>query len=89
MQGCVTLVAISTLVLSAVTGYRSLCIVAWTYGLGLGGYRYTMKMFTLERVKGKHFTKAWGKFYRQHGLSHFFKFESVKLYDFLELIIIL
>lgn len=58
-----TLVAISTLVISAVTGYRSLCILAWGYGLGLGGYRYSLKMFALERVRAKHFTKAWGKFF--------------------------
>lgn len=53
--------AVSTLVISAVTGYRSLCISAWGYGLGLGGYRYSLKMFALERVRAKHFTKAWGK----------------------------
>ncbi|XP_055684488.1 monocarboxylate transporter 12 [Lutzomyia longipalpis] len=59
-QGCLTLAAISILILSAVSGYRSLCLLAWTYGLGLGGYRYTLKMLTLERVRAKHFTKSWG-----------------------------
>lgn len=61
MQVSVTLLAISTLVISTVTGYRSLCISAWGYGLGLGGYRYSLKMLALERVRAKHFTKAWGK----------------------------
>ncbi|KAJ6645744.1 Monocarboxylate transporter 2 [Pseudolycoriella hygida] len=59
-QVSITLIAISTLIISAVTGYRSLCILAWGYGLGLGGYRYSLKMFALERVRAKHFTKAWG-----------------------------
>lgn len=60
LQVSITLIAISTLIISAVSGYRSLCILAWGYGLGLGGYRYSLKMFALERVRAKHFTKAWG-----------------------------
>lgn len=63
-QACVILIAISMLVLSAVTSYRNLCLTAWAYGLGLGGYRYSLKMLALERIRGKHFSKAWGnKFY--------------------------
>lgn len=39
-QGCVVLVSISIVVFSMIsTGYHSLCIVTWVYGLGLGGYR--------------------------------------------------
>lgn len=52
--------SISLLVLGLVTEYRILCLVAWTYGLGLGSFRYSMKMFALERIRAKHFTKAWG-----------------------------
>ncbi|XP_053692970.1 uncharacterized protein LOC128741289 [Sabethes cyaneus] len=59
-QGCVTLVSLSLLVLSAVTDYRGLCFSTWAYGLGLGGYRYTFKMLAIERVRGKYFSKAWG-----------------------------
>lgn len=42
------------------TEYRHLCLLAWTYGLGLGSFRYSMKMLALERIRAKHFTKAWG-----------------------------
>lgn len=39
-QGCVVLVSISTVIFSMLsTGYHTLCIVTWVYGLGLGGYR--------------------------------------------------
>lgn len=59
-QSCAFLVALSTLVLSFISGYRNMCILAWIYGFGLGGYRYMLKMFALERIRAKHFTKAWG-----------------------------
>lgn len=55
------LVAISTLVISGIAGYTALCVSAWGYGVALGCYRYTLKMLALERVRAKHFTKAWGK----------------------------
>ncbi|XP_031623034.1 monocarboxylate transporter 1-like [Contarinia nasturtii] len=54
------LVAISTLVISGIAGYTSLCVASWGYGVALGCYRYTLKMLALERVRAKHFTKAWG-----------------------------
>lgn len=62
LQGCVTLSAISMLVLSTVGEHHYFCLVAWIYGLSLGAYRYTFKMLALERIRGKHFTKAWGKY---------------------------
>lgn len=55
------MVAVSTLVISGVVGYTAMCVTAWGYGLALGCYRYTLKMLALERVRAKHFTKAWGK----------------------------
>ena len=60
-QISVILISLSTLVLSAVSGYRGLCVIAWVYGVGLGGYRYSLKMLALERFRGKYFTKAWGE----------------------------
>lgn len=55
------IVAVSTLVISGIVSYTALCVTAWGYGLALGCYRYTLKMLALERVRAKHFTKAWGK----------------------------
>lgn len=46
---------------SIVSGYRTICILAWMYGFGMGAYRYSLKMFALERVRARYFTRAWGK----------------------------
>lgn len=59
-QGSLFLVAISLLILGLASEYRHLCLLAWMYGLGLGSFRYSMKMLALERIRAKHFTKAWG-----------------------------
>lgn len=52
---------ISMLALSSVEGYHGYVLFAWMYGLCLGGYLYSMKMLTMERVRGRHFTRVWGK----------------------------
>lgn len=50
---------ISLLALSAVQGYHGYVLFVWLYGICLGGFSYSLKMFTLERVRARHFTKAW------------------------------
>lgn len=50
---------ISLLALTVVQGYHGYVLFVWLYGICLGGYNYALKMFTLERIKGRHFTKAW------------------------------
>lgn len=50
---------ISLLALSAVQGYHGYVLFVWLYGICLGGFTYSLKMFTLERVRSRHFTKAW------------------------------
>lgn len=45
--------------LSAVQGYHGYVLFVWLYGICLGGFTYSLKMFTLERVRSRHFTKAW------------------------------
>ncbi|GJQ80008.1 hypothetical protein Trydic_g9481 [Trypoxylus dichotomus] len=52
-------IGISLLALSAVQGYHGYVLFVWMYGICLGGYSYSLKMFTLERIKARHFTKAW------------------------------
>ena len=51
---------ISMLALSNVEGYHGYVLFAWMYGLCLGGFLYSMKMLTMERVRGRHFTRVWG-----------------------------
>lgn len=55
------------LALSSVEGYHGYVLFAWMYGLCLGGFLYSMKMLTMERVRGRHFTKVWGKILRNAG----------------------
>lgn len=50
---------ISLLALSAVQGYHGYVLFVWLYGICLGGYSYSLKMFTLERIRARHYTKAW------------------------------
>ncbi|VVD02385.1 unnamed protein product [Leptidea sinapis] len=52
-------IGISMLALSSVEGYHGYVLFAWMYGLCLGGFLYSMKMLTMERVRGRHFTKVW------------------------------
>ncbi|XP_025837038.1 monocarboxylate transporter 2-like [Agrilus planipennis] len=52
-------IGISLLALSAVQGYHGYVLFVWLYGVCLGGFDYSLKMFTLERIRTRHFTKAW------------------------------
>ena len=51
---------VSLLALSAVQGYHGYVLFVWLYGVCLGGFLYSLKMFTMERVKSRYFTRAWG-----------------------------
>ncbi|GBP85468.1 Monocarboxylate transporter 8 [Eumeta japonica] len=53
-------IGISMLALSSVEGYHGYVLFAWMYGLCLGGFLYSIKMLTMERVRGRHFAKVWG-----------------------------
>uniref|UniRef100_T1J6X6 Major facilitator superfamily (MFS) profile domain-containing protein n=1 Tax=Strigamia maritima TaxID=126957 RepID=T1J6X6_STRMM len=51
---------VSILALTAVQGYHGYVVFVWIYGIFLGGYHYTLKMFTLERARARFFSRAWG-----------------------------
>jgi hypothetical protein len=56
----VAVAGVSLLALSTVQGYHGYVLFAWLYGLCLGGFLYSLKMFTMERVRARHFTRTWG-----------------------------
>ncbi|XP_049817094.1 monocarboxylate transporter 2-like [Aethina tumida] len=58
-QAAMVGIGISLLAMSAVQGYHGYVLFVWLYGICLGGFTYSLKMFALERVRGRHFTKAW------------------------------
>ncbi|XP_023224834.1 monocarboxylate transporter 10-like [Centruroides sculpturatus] len=39
--------------------YRSYIMFAWIYGIFYGGYHYSLKLFTLEKVRARNFLRAW------------------------------
>ncbi|XP_043216970.1 monocarboxylate transporter 2-like [Amphibalanus amphitrite] len=48
------------LALPAVRGYSGYVLFAWLYGLFYGGYQYSLKMCTYEKVRARNFAKTWG-----------------------------
>ncbi|XP_017775060.1 PREDICTED: monocarboxylate transporter 2-like [Nicrophorus vespilloides] len=58
-QAALVGIGLSLLALSAVQGYHGYVLFVWLYGVCLGGYNYSIKMYTLERIRARHYTKAW------------------------------
>ena len=54
-----TICGVSILALTAVEGFNGLVMFACAYGFGLGAYNYTLKVYTYERVRARHFPRAW------------------------------
>lgn len=46
-----------TLVNGNIQGY---VMFAWVYGIFCGGYYYSLKMYTYEKVRARNFARAWG-----------------------------
>ncbi|XP_071445390.1 monocarboxylate transporter 2-like [Hetaerina americana] len=51
---------VATLALTAVEGRRGYLLFACVYGVFVGGYHYSLKVYTYERVRARHFARAWG-----------------------------
>ena len=48
------------LALPAVQGFSGYVLFAWLYGIFYGGYQYSLKMCTYEKVRARNFAKTWG-----------------------------
>nr|CAD7450324.1 unnamed protein product [Timema bartmani] len=59
-QAAMVGIGVSLLALSTVQGYHGYVLFVWLYGVCLGGFLYSLKMFTMERVRARHFTRTWG-----------------------------
>ncbi|XP_069161299.1 monocarboxylate transporter 13 [Procambarus clarkii] len=51
---------VTMLALTAVRGYYGYVLFMWLYGMFLGGAHYSFQMLTLEKVRARHFSRAWG-----------------------------
>ncbi|XP_039289151.1 monocarboxylate transporter 2-like isoform X1 [Nilaparvata lugens] len=60
-QAAVFMCGLSILALTAVHGNRQGYILfVWIYGIFCGGYHYSLKMYTYERVRARNFARTWG-----------------------------
>ncbi|CAH0586964.1 unnamed protein product [Chrysodeixis includens] len=60
-QAAVFVCGLATMALTAVEGsYRGYVLFAWVYGIFCGGYHYSLKMYTYERVRSRNFARTWG-----------------------------
>ncbi|CAH0553346.1 unnamed protein product [Brassicogethes aeneus] len=60
-QTAVFMCGLSILAFTAVSGnYHAYVMFAWIYGIFCGGYHYSLKMYTYERVRARNFARTWG-----------------------------
>ncbi|CAG0920204.1 unnamed protein product [Notodromas monacha] len=59
-QASVLMCGVSLLALTVVDGYQGYILFVWIYGVFCGGYQYSLKMFTFEKVRARNFPRAWG-----------------------------
>lgn len=60
-QASVFMCGVSILALTTVRGDRQGYVMfAWVYGMFCGGYHYSLKMYTYERVRARNFARTWG-----------------------------
>ncbi|XP_046409641.1 monocarboxylate transporter 11-like [Neodiprion virginianus] len=52
-------VAVAQVALGSVQGYHGLVLASGLYGASLGGVLYSLKMLALERLRARHFSRAW------------------------------
>ncbi|KZC11886.1 Monocarboxylate transporter 14 [Dufourea novaeangliae] len=52
-------VAVAQVALGSVQGYHGLVLASGLYGASLGGALYSLKMLALERLRARHFARAW------------------------------
>lgn len=48
------------LALVSVEGYHGYFLFAWMYGVFLGGFELTLKVYTFDRLRVRQFTRGWG-----------------------------
>ena len=61
---------ISILALTTVQGYHGYSTFVMVYGVFLGGYTYSLKMFTYQKVRARNFSRAWSLIQCSQSLPH-------------------
>ncbi|KAH8021347.1 hypothetical protein HPB51_015337 [Rhipicephalus microplus] len=58
-QAAAFMISASLLAFTALHQYHGYLLFVWIYGIFLGGYQYSLKMYTLEKVRARNFAKCW------------------------------
>ncbi|XP_054922460.1 monocarboxylate transporter 10-like isoform X2 [Dermacentor andersoni] len=58
-QAAAFMISASLLAFTALHQYHGYLLFVWIYGVFLGGYQYSLKMYTLEKVRARNFAKTW------------------------------
>ncbi|XP_049948306.1 monocarboxylate transporter 12-like [Schistocerca serialis cubense] len=59
-QAAMVGIGVSLLALGSVEGYHGYVLIVWLYGVCLGGFVYSFKVFAMECVRSRYFARAWG-----------------------------
>ncbi|CAG0881627.1 unnamed protein product [Cyprideis torosa] len=59
-QASIFMCGISLLAFTAVEGYHAYVLFVWIYGIFCGGYQYSLKVYTFQKVRARNFARAWG-----------------------------
>ncbi|CAG0879409.1 unnamed protein product [Darwinula stevensoni] len=59
---------LSQLSLVSIEGYHGHVLFVWIYGVFCGGYHYSLKMYTFERVRARNFPRAWAILHSSHAI---------------------
>ena len=58
-QASLMMTGLAIMAFTAVEGYNGYVMFVWIYGIFLGGYNYTLKLYVYEKVRARNFARAW------------------------------
>lgn len=59
-QASAFMISTSLLAFTALDDYSGYLLFVWIYGFFYGGYNYSLRMFTYEKVRARNYNRAWG-----------------------------
>ena len=59
-QASLLMAGVAILAFVAVDGYNGYVMFVWVYGVFVGGYSYSVKLYLYEKVRARNFARAWG-----------------------------
>jgi hypothetical protein len=69
-QASLLICGITILALTTVQGYKGYVVFVWVYGICLGGYNYSLKMFVYQKVRARNFSHVWSYIQCSQAIPH-------------------